>query len=136
MNIDHNLYRYTVELIKSYPYDRERLSILDEYLSAAVGPDPGASVQNGDTLATQDAVLERKSRSAEYRRLEYRIKTLDRFFHLLPNHDMLLVEMKYFRELTWREVAEALHVSEEACRKRRSPKIIARAAKMLFGDLC
>jgi len=136
MNIDHNLYRYAAELIKSYPYDCERLSLLDGYFSAALGPGPGAGVQNGNALAQQDAILERKNSSAEYRRLEFRIKALDRLFSLLPNQDMILVEMRFFKGKPWREVAEALRVSEISCRTRRAPKIIARAAKMLFGDLC
>jgi DNA-directed RNA polymerase specialized sigma24 family protein len=134
--IDRNLYRYAAEAIKAYPDDCERLNILNEYLAAPVGPDLGVSVDETNSLAQQDAVIERKYRSAEYRRLELRVRILNYIIDSLPNQDMALVEMRYFHNEPWSEVAKALNVSEETAKKRRAPKIIVRTAKMLFGDLC
>jgi DNA-directed RNA polymerase specialized sigma24 family protein len=131
--INRHLYRYTAELLRSYPYDCERLRVLDEYLAAAIGPD---EIRGSFTLAVQDAILERKNSSVEYRRLEFRTKTLGKVFDLLSKQDMVLVEMRFFKALPWSEIAEALHVTEDTCRRYRAPKIIARAAGMLFGDLC
>jgi hypothetical protein len=134
--IDRNLYRYAAEALRAYPYDRERLGVLNEYLSAAIGPEPGAGVREGYSLARQEAVLERKYRSAEWKRITFRVEVLDRLFGLLSNTDMRLVEMRFFRRLPWQEVADALSLTVVACRTRRGPKIVERAARIFFGDLC
>ena len=134
--IDRNLYRYAEDALKSYHDDCERLALLNEHLEAAIGPEPGASVRGGISLAQQDAIMDRKFGNAEYVRLCKRVRVLEYILDTLPNSDMKLVETRYFRGLPWPEVAAALHVDENTARRRRAPKIIVRVAKILFGDLC
>lgn len=134
--LDPDLRRYVVRALCSYRRDVERLAVLDEYIAAAIGPDRNAGIRDGAGLARQEAIIERKQSSAEWRRLSYRVEVLDRFFGALANSDMVLVETRYFQGMSWEKVGEALGLTPVACRTRRAPRIIRACAVMMFGDLC
>jgi DNA-directed RNA polymerase specialized sigma24 family protein len=133
--IDRNLYRYVVEALRRYPDDCARLQMLDEYISAPAGPDPDVAARGGKPVPQQDIVLNRQLQSAEFQQLEAKTRAMRMFLDGLRDDDYALVDLRYFRNLPWAVVADALHISEIACRTRRAPRIVIKAARTLFGKL-
>lgn len=133
--LDKNLFRYAEDALRDYRDERERLRLLEAYLSAPLGPMDSGPVMGGEAFYEQERILERKMRSTELRGLSHKIACVECFLDTLNAADRALVRLRYFERLSWRQVAEELHASEQVCRCRWAPKVIVRAARFLFGDL-
>ena len=135
MHINHNLYRYTEQALRDYPDECRRLKLLEEYLCAPAGPSDSGFIMGGESIPEQERILERKFKNEELRGLAIKIACIQSFWDALGVADRALIQLRYFNQLTWRQVADELHVSEQACRCRWAPRLIGRAAKLIFGDL-
>ena len=59
---------------------------------------------------------------------------MEHLFGLLTNQESRILELVY-DELTWKQIAIVLNISEDTCKGKKWPKIVVKAAKLLFGDL-
>jgi hypothetical protein len=132
--IDKNLYRYTAEAIRRYPFDVNRLEVLREYLAARDGSDLGVCARDGGRLAPQETAFDRMWNSGEYRRLIARVTVMEHLLGLLTNEEERLLEL-VLDELSWPQIGTVMNLAEETCKKRKWPKIVMKAARLYFGDL-
>lgn len=133
--MDPNLYRYVECALRNHADECERKKLLEEYLAAPVGPEAVERVQGGESTAEQDRIVDRKMRSDELRGLTHKTACIESFLNVLGENDRAFVELRYFQGLSWSIVADRVHAAEETCRKRWAPRLIKRAAWLLFGDL-
>ena len=133
--IDRNLYKYAAEAIRGYPSDAVRREVLREFLTAPDGGDFGARERRaGSRIAPQEAAFDRMWKSAEYRRLTLRISCMKKLRGLLTNEESRLLDMVH-EELTWQQIAAAMDIAVDTCNGKKWPKIVIKAARLLFGDL-
>jgi hypothetical protein len=111
-----------------------RLSVLREELAASGGPEPGGRSRRGKRIAPQDAFFDRAWKNGEYCRLFFRVTVMEHLHGMLTNEESLLLNL-VLEELPWAQIAAAMNLAEETCKKRKWPKIVVKAAGLFFGDL-
>ena len=132
MTIDKNLYMYTEQALRDYLDDRKRSELLREYISAPMGG-LGERVDKQSWLSEQEIIFERMMQSGELEYLSKKTTPLKEFLSGLNDSDYKFVELRYFRQHPWFKVAEEMHVSEQTCRCRWAPRLIRKAAYLIFG---
>ena len=133
--IDRNLYKYAAEAIRGYQGDALRREMLREFLEAPPGRDldvPGLS--EGVGISPQEAAFDRIWKSAEYRRLTLRISCMEKLHGMLTNDESRMLNL-VLEELTWKQIAAAMNIAVDTCKGKKWPKIVIKAARLLFGDL-
>lgn len=133
--IDRNIYRYTEQALRTYPQETARLRLLKEYLASPIGPDWIGAVQGGDFVPDQERILFRQCRSDEFISLTWKLRPVTLFLESLSRADYDLVDLRYFQELSWPQVAAQLNLAADTCRKYRGPRIIYRAVRVIFGNI-
>lgn len=131
--MNRHLYRYVEDILRCYPQDCARLKILRDYLSAPVGSDECTS--GGEAIPEQERVLFRQEQNREFRALEAVVKGVGKCMDALSDEDYLLVNLRYFRELSWDAVGDEMRLAAHTCRTRRAPRIISKIARILIGEI-
>lgn len=120
-------------VLRGYPDSCLRKKILEEYLSAPTGPCDSGIVSGGETLSEQERTVDNFMQSAELSRLTLLIDSVNDFIGALSVEDALLLELRYFKSLSWKQVSGSLKISVQSCRCRRAPEILGRFSRIVLG---
>jgi RinA family phage transcriptional activator len=140
VKIDKELMDFTEKCLRNYHVNLKELEERREYIrslavksSSDFSDTYNPSVRS--TVSQLELMVERLDNDGQLARLEKRTKPITQFLSMLSNDDRNLIEMRYFMGMGWYRISDELHVSESTLKKRWRPRLICKAASLIFGRL-